>query len=242
MPTYNALSNPFIRGFNDLHIQRLLAILYDAQAPLCYLPPHPAQQCFTDSQLERRPCLFNAQHALVETDSTALPIVQDGYSGQGIVVQVIHGIYALDQSSPVLVGDQYSQAIAETRIQQLAFATGHYSRCWEISCAHLPNSTWSDVLGILLDDWPRGLLFETFTLPDSCALGFKLIATPWTNQHLAQIDGSDVEHLRRQHLKAGLPIVLVEILHLAAQADVRILIFDPDAACLDGLPTYDNPT
>ncbi len=241
MPTYDHSANPFTRGFNDLRIQRLLAILYDADAPLCYLPPHPAQQHLSDSELERHRCLFNAQYALVESADTVLPADQECYSGQGMVVQVIHGIYAYDQSPPILIGDQYSQSLAEQRLQQLSFTTGHYSRCWEISSAHLPDSTWSDLLSILLDDWPKGLLFETFTLPDSCALGFKLIGTPWTNSNLTHLCGDDADKLRRQQLKAGLPIPLVEVLHLAANADVRILIFDPDAACLDGLPTYDSP-
>lgn len=49
---------------------------------------------------------------------------------------------------------------------------------------------------------------------------------------------SAARQLRQQQLSTGLPVELVEVLHLAAQADVRILIFDPDAAQLDGLHTY----
>ena len=51
--------NPFARGFNNLRIERLLSILYDAHAPLPYLPPHPSQQHWSDQQLERYPCPFN---------------------------------------------------------------------------------------------------------------------------------------------------------------------------------------
>jgi len=50
-------------------------------------------------------------------------------------------------------------------------------------------------------------------------------------------------------LRLDLPILLPNILHdadacvgrlLAAMADVRILVFDPNAAILDGLPAYED--
>lgn len=83
-------------------------------------------------------------------------------------------------------------------------------------------------------------MLEVFELRDSHAFGVKLIATPWTDSHLQQIEDCTAKQLRQQQLSAGLPVELVEVLHLAAQADVRILIFDPDAAQLDGLPVYDT--
>ena len=239
MPIHTLPSNPFARGFNDLRIQRLLAVLYDAQAPMCYLPPHPSQQHLSDGQLERHPCLFNEHHALIISPGTSLADHEDTYPHPGIVVQVTYGIFSHDQSPPILVGDLYSEPLAQERIRQLAFETGHFSRCFEISSAHLPDTTWTGLQALLLNQWPIGLWIEPFTLPDSHALGFKLIATPWIDNHLNQIDGSTAEQLRQQLLDAGLPVELVDVLHLAAQADVRILIFDPDAACLEGLPTYD---
>ena len=235
MPIHNHPSNPFARGFNDLRIQRLLAVLYDAKAPLCYLPPHPSQQHLGDAELERQPCLFNDQHALVVNSSGALAAHEDSYPHPGIVVQVIYGVFSHDQSPQILVGDLYSEALAQERVRQIAFETGHYSRCWEISSAHLPQVAWERLASSSI---PTGLLLEEFELPDSNALGFKLIATPWTDSNLDQIDVYTADQLRQQQLDAGLPLELVEALHLAAQADVRILIFDPDAADLDGLPTY----
>ncbi|ONH50912.1 hypothetical protein SAMN04490182_2004 [Pseudomonas cedrina] len=240
MPTFNHPVNPFARGFNDLRIQRLLAILYDAQAPLCYLAPHPDQEHLTDDQFERQACLFNQQHAWVEIEAGELSRHAHDYPNQGIVVHVIHALYNHDHSPATLVADQYSRALAEECVQQLTFETGHYSRCWEISSTHLPHSAWSTLQAMLLDEWPAGLLFETFVLADSHALGFKLIFTPWSDAHLLEFDGSSAEQLRQQHLNAGLPLALVEVLHLAAQADVRILIFDPDATCLPGLTTFDD--
>lgn len=236
MPIHNHSSNPFVRGFNDLRIQRLLTIFYDGQAPLCHLPPHPSQQHLTDNQLARNPCLFNEQHALIVNSSAAMATHEDTYPHPGIVLQVIYAVFSHDQSPPILVGDHYSEALAQTRIQQLAFETGHYSRCWEISIAHLPDAVWETLTPSTV---LKGLLLEAFELRDSHAFGVKLIATPWTDSHLHQIEGCTARQLRQQQLDAGMPVELVEVLHLAAQADVRILIFDPDAAQLEGLPTYD---
>ncbi|KPA91781.1 hypothetical protein PF66_01362 [Pseudomonas asplenii] len=129
--------NPFARGFSDLRIQRLLAILYDVEAPLSHLPLHPSQGDLADDQPNRRPCLFNNEHAWVLT-AQAAPEEQDAhYPYIGAVVQVIYALLAHDRQPPVLLGDFHSRAIAQQRSRQLAFETGHYSRCWEINSAHL---------------------------------------------------------------------------------------------------------
>jgi hypothetical protein len=42
------------------------------------------------------------------------------------------------------------------------------------------------------------LLFEAFRIPYSPAIGVKLIATPWTDEHLGQVEGINADiHLRR---------------------------------------------
>ncbi|WP_374063616.1 hypothetical protein [Cupriavidus sp. DF5525] len=46
--------------------------------------------------------------------------------------------------------------------------------------------------------------------------------------------------LRQQHRKKQMPKWLVEALHLAGAADVRVLIFEADAQVLDGLPLHDD--
>jgi hypothetical protein len=48
------------------------------------------------------------------------------------------------------------------------------------------------------------------------------------------------KQLRQEHRAKGMPESLVEVLHLAALADVRMLVFDADAPVLDGLPLYDD--
>jgi len=143
-----------------------------------------------------------------------------------------------DRQPPILLGDLYSQAVAQLRIKQLAFETGHYSRCWEISSGHLCNTAYNWLITQAAQHTPAGLLFEVFTLPVSQTLGCKLIGTPWTDANLGNVSDCTTEELRQEQLDAGMPDSLVNVLHLAAQADVRILIFDPDAAPLEGLVIY----
>ncbi|HFH3443541.1 hypothetical protein [Pseudomonas aeruginosa] len=83
------------------------------------------------------------------------------------------------------------------------------------------------------------LELEMFETSAQSVIGCKLRNTPWTDKHLALLNTSPAE-LRQRQLDAGLPAGLVEILHLAGQADVRFLLFDPDAALLEGLPRFQS--
>lgn len=70
--------------------------------------------------------------------------------------------------------------------------------------------------------------------------GHKLIGTPWTDENLLNIEGKRYSNLRQEQLDVGIPEALVNVLYLAALADVRLLIFDPDATVLDGLAIFDE--
>ena len=90
------------------------------------------------------------------------------------------------------------------------------------------------------DSRPTGLLFEPFALTDCNGVGCKLIGTPWTDDNLVKIEGRPYSSLRQEQLDARTPVALIKVLYLAALADVRLLIFDPDAAVLDGLVIFDE--
>ena len=127
-------------------------------------------------------------------------------------------------------------------VHRLRFETGHYSRAWEIGTAHLPEEAMFYLEGWFSHSALRqtGLLFELFALPDCYGIGCKLIGTPWTDENLLNIEGKRYSSLRHEQLDAGTPEALVKVLHLAALADVRLLIFDPDATVLDGLAIFDE--
>lgn len=69
---------------------------------------------------------------------------------------------------------------------------------------------------------PTGLLLEVFKLPDSRAIGFNFIATPWTDSHLDQVEGCTAAPLQLQQLDMGLHVQLVEALHLRGFAYIPL--------------------
>ena len=87
---------------------------------------------------------------------------------------------------------------------------------------------------------PTTFMFIAFRIPYSQAIGVKLIATPWTDANLRKVEGTTAKRLDREHRRKGMPDCLVEVLRLAALADVRMLVFDADAPVLDGLPVFDE--
>lgn len=233
-------TNPFIRGYDRLSIQRLVAISYDDDCPLTYLPLHASQSHLQDNEIERFECVFCDDFALI-TESQSVPQELDAQCrSSGVARTVIHAVMADDGGTPIHVGDTYSEAAAREVVRRLSFTTGHYSRCWEISSGHIPEATRQYLEDPAGASTLTGLLFEAFRIPDSDAVGVKLIATPWTDANLEVVDGRNAQALHNAQTDACVPQPLITLLQLAALADVRILVFDPNAEILDGLPVYDD--
>src|SRR3546814_6166882 len=64
---------PFVRGYDGLSVQRLLAISYDDDCPLSYLPLHVSQSHLPDSQVERHACVFCDDFALITEGQNVPP-------------------------------------------------------------------------------------------------------------------------------------------------------------------------
>ena len=231
--------NPFIRGYRDLYQVRTLLICPEGGAPL-WRPLHSSQARLSDEQIVRSPCLFNDEFAVVGEGHVVADELLAQCPSEGLALSVVYSLEGRDfDGSPVHVGDTYTREAARERVRRLGFETGFYSRCWEISTAHLTGQA-VDYLCRLADlPVPTGFLFEAFRLPRSGALGVKLLATPWTDEHLQRIEGISAAQMLQQCRERGVLESLLEILHLAALADVRVLIFDADAAVLEGLPLHD---
>ena len=235
-------SNPFARGYDNLHIERLLLITYEDDRPHCFRPVHDSQAHLPDDALQLFPCVFNDDLALISEGQSIPEELDERCPSSGLVRQVIYAVSGEILNERHHLGDLYSLEEAQAMVHCLNFETGHFSRAWEISTAHLPEAAMR-----YLEEWvshfaPRrtGLLFELFTLPDCCGIGCKLIGTPWTDENLLTTEGNRYSSLRQEQLDAGTPKALVNVLYLAALADVRLLIFDPDAAVLDGLAIFDE--
>ena len=234
-------SNPFMRGYHSLAIERLLQITYDNYCPPCLRPLHHSQAHLSDDELQLLSCVFNDDFALISEGQSIPDELDDRCQSIGQVRQVIYSVIGERLSQKHHVGDLYSLEEAQTVIRNLSFETGHYSRSWEISTAHLPAEAMS-YLQERVSNEPKltGLFFELFTLPDCDGIGCKLIGTPWTDEHLLKIDSGSYLSLRQQQLDAGTPEALVKVLYLAALADVRMLIFDPWASVLPGLEVFNE--
>ena len=169
--------------------------------------------------------------ALAECDA------DEGVNGEGVIGAVVYAIHGEDFDGRLIhVGDSYSVEAAREVVQRLSFETGYYSRCWEISSAHISQETGQYLANLADLATPEAFLFIAFRVPYSPAIGVKLISTPWTDKNLEHAEGITAEQLRQEHRSKGMPADLANILELAGQADVRILILDADAPVLLGLP------
>lgn len=234
------IQNPFIRGYQNPRIIRTLLITHEDDCPPIWRPLHASQVHLTDDQVALFPCLFGHDFVLITEGQDVSNELEAQCQGEGIVRTVVYAIVADDfDGQPVQVGDTYSEEAAREAVRRLKFETGIYSRCWEISTAHITEQSQRYLRDLADIATPTGFMFIAFRVPYSPAIGVKFIATPWTDAHLQNLDGITAEQLRQEHLSKGMPEDLSHILHLAANADVRILIFDADAPELDGLPVYE---
>lgn len=229
-------SNPFFRGYRNLRIERTLCITYEDDCPPVWRPLHPSQAHLTDDQVALFPCIFGNDFALITEGHDIPDDLEAQCQTDGVVRTVVYAVSGEDFGQRVHVGDTYSEEAAREVVRRLSFETGFYSRCWEISSAHLTAEAGRFLADLVDIATPSGFLFVAFRIPYSPAIGVKLMATPWTDANLQLVDDITAEQLRQEHRAKGMPESLVEVLHLAALADVRILVFDADANALDGLP------
>jgi len=241
-PAMLGASNPFVRGYDNLFIERLLLITYANDCPPCFRSIHDSQAHLPDDALELFPCLFNDDFALISEGQFIPDELDERCPSTGLVRQVVYSVIGEMLNERHHVGDLYSLEEAQAMVHRLNFETGHYSRAWEISTAHLTEEAlrYFERRAGSFNAGATGLLFEPFALRDCNVLGCKLIGTPWTDENLMKIEDRPYASLRQEQLDAGTPEALVNVLYLAALADVRWLIFDPDAAVLDGLAISDE--
>ncbi|PYY68468.1 ABC transporter substrate-binding protein [Pseudomonas jessenii] len=246
-PTHQApaqlpASNPFARGYDNLHIERQLLITYEDDCPPCFRPIHDSQAHLRDDEVQLFPCLFNDDFALISEGQSIPDELDERCPSTGLVRQVIYAVIGEMFNEQHHIGDLYSLEEAQAMVHRLRFETGHYSRAWEISTAHLTEEAlrYLESRAGNFDSRPIGLLFEPFALTDCNGVGCKLIGTPWTDGNLLNIESQPYSSLKQEQLDAGTPEALVNVLYLAALADVRLLIFDPDATVLEGLAIFDE--
>ncbi|WCM86827.1 DUF5983 family protein [Acidovorax sp. NCPPB 3576] len=231
--------NPFLRGYQNLRVSRILCITCSDDHPPLWRPLHPSQVHLTDEQVIQSRCRVGRDFAIVLQGNTT-DVERAWPALEGIVRFVTYSVVGDDFGQPVHVGDAYSLEAAREVMRRLTFETGLYSRCWEISCAHLSEAAYRHLEALADSRESRDSIIAAFRIPGSPAIGIKLIATPWTDANLHSIFGLSAHQLRQEHIVQGMPPSLADVLHLAGQADVRMLVFDADARRLDGLAVHDT--
>jgi hypothetical protein len=235
------IDNPFARGYQNLRVVRTLLITCEDDSPPVWRPLHASQAHLTDDQVAQFPCLIGQDFALITEDQCVPEELETQCHAEGIVRSVVYAVPGTDfYGKSAHVGDTYSEQAARELVHRFSFQTGFYSRCWEISSAHLDANARHFLAELADTATPSLFLFIAFRVPYCPAIGVKLIATPWTDDNLRLVEGITAKRLRQEHRRKGVPQCLAEVLHLAALADVRMLLFDADAQVLDGLPLYDN--
>jgi hypothetical protein len=137
--------NPFLRGYWNLKIVRTLSISHEDGSPHVWRNIHQSQEHLSDEELVSSSCIVTSDFAVVSNgpDPVSAEVLAEcdageGVSGQGVVGAVVYAIHGDDfDGRPVHVGDTYSAEAAREVVQRLSFETGYYSRCWEISSAHI---------------------------------------------------------------------------------------------------------
>ncbi|APO83320.1 hypothetical protein N5D79_06335 [Pseudomonas sp. GD03817] len=229
--------NPFLRGVQNLSYERVVQINYADDCPPCYRALHLAQNQLPNEAINLQPCLFDDDYAVITDSERVPPLVRMRCPVDGLVRTVLYQVIDSHLGRLLQLGDLPSEEAARDLVEQLSFATGHYSRSWEISSAHLPAEAFEYLQVRAWCNSPASF-FECFELNSSHAVGCKLYSTPWvvgmgTGSSSCSIDEVSAR-LRDDHV----PPALLQLLLLAGQADTRFLIFDPDAAALPELPLF----
>lgn len=118
-------SNPFARGYDNLHIERLLQITYANDCPPCFRSIHGARAHLPNDALDLFACLFNDDFALISEGQAIPDELDEHFQSTGLVRQVIYAVTGEMLNERHHVGDLYSLEEAQVMVHRLSFDTGH---------------------------------------------------------------------------------------------------------------------
>lgn len=231
--------NPFLDKLTRYRIERLLQVKYSDNETPCNRAIHSSQAHLKDREIQCQPCIFNDELCLITGAGNIDHDLAASCGNDGTVVDVSYAV--LDADTGRFVGDTYTLDAAHDLEARLSCQHEPWSRAWEISKAHIPLAALNTLLENFGTKMPTrlvGVLIGVFWIDELGTVGFRLVHTPWTDQSL-EVMGLTASGLREEQIAAGYPAELVDLLHLAAQANVRYLVLDPFAPALKGLPTFE---
>ena len=232
--------NPFLDNLCRYRVERLLQVKYSNSEVPCNRAIHSSQAHLKDREVQCKPCIFSDDLCLIVGAGNIDPELAERCGSEGTVIDVTYAV--LDADPGRFIGDTYTLDGAHDLVDRLTRRYEPWSRSWEISKAHLPLKALHALLESFGTKMPirlAGVLIGVFWIDELGTVGFRLVHTPWTDESLEVMDLT-ASALREEQIAAGYPVELVDLLHLAAQADVRYLVLDPFAPALKGLKIFDH--
>lgn len=223
-------------------IKRILALLDVETNALLFIPLHEQQDYLRPVSITEK-IYFNEQFALVANDSLIPKELWSQCPREGKFLKHCYQVIdTLNGMENIPLGIYLDKASAQSMIDQLVNSSS-YGKVWEISTRHITR----EALSYLQQEIDKqteyqALNFELFAIPGIIEdfVAVKLMATPWTDENLFyQFDFTRQNIIERQK-QAGLPDCFIELLHKAAQEEVRILVFDSLEDPINELETYDK--
>jgi hypothetical protein len=231
--------NPFDLGFTAPEIHRVLEIEINEFVSPLLRRVHPMQDNWFEDCFVGNPCHYSQTHAWTytkrqEPEEEILRAMPDS----GKVVGVRYALTARDRiEMEVNLGFYPTYGLALNALKRVNPERTPFARAWEITDRHLDK----DDLTFLKEKSGSGGKFYTVHSPLSLGgIAVELIATPWTNANLNELFGLRVRDLVREQLQSGMPKNLLKILHLAARANIRYLIFRVGGVELSELEVFEH--
>jgi len=233
--------NPFLVGYSQLRYQRYVRIIDDEGFPLAdTYSLHPSQENLPDEVIYERACLHNYGSVYVLLNGQDVPeSIKKKYGYQASIHEITYEITGRKGPAISFIGETHHLKSAKRLMNELPFNGYNYGRYWEISYGHLTDEDHEFMEAHSISPQGKQIsevqLVDIFRLPFMEGYGIRLESTPWTNRRVKRATGMDMAALRKSHEDIGMPVCLMNILHMAGVADARILFFNDIAYETPGL-------
>lgn len=240
--------NPLAIGYSKVTWKRLVRFVDNENVCIETLPLHPSQEDIDSSELLGEQGYFGEQYVVVDRSDTELTRAAQkacpSYCTIDCAVYRIEGVPFDNPDSIHHIGDVDDLIEAQNVVKNLTSKSGRYGRIWEINSCHIPYVDYQILAGAYMHgNTYADCLFEVFPFPvnEIPCVGIKLIGAPWNDETVKlNLDITYQDLYNRCLDLEGLSESFVELLHLAGKTDTRVLVLDPQAARIEGLPLYEH--
>ena len=238
----NQHHNPFLVGYEQIRFQRFVKVTDEDGFPLsAEIDLHSSQRHLPDNLILESRCRHNQREVFVLIDGQEVSDeFRKKYPYEGSIHDVIYEISGRKGPKRHYIGGTFNLKQASRLVKELPFHGSNYGRYWKVSYAHLTDEAIEFMEKNKISDpelEDSDFLYVTIFNAPFIDEGYcvKLDQTPWIDSILKKAVNLDLKTLRMSHGNDGMPASLVSIVHMAAKANVGMLIFDKNAELTPGL-------